>query len=341
MRCSETMADNPWRDIEAPAFVDTVNARRIDAGSPWDFFWARAIDGRVMLTLRHAASLSPATRLPQIRDIDITVSDADEHRKCTLGFKLRDASLQDLFHTLCLDIVSAAADAVSEADAVNMALRRTWRWHHLLRGGRPGLLSVESQMGLIGELLILERYLLPLLPTSVAVEAWRGPLGSPKDFEVGLLAIEAKARRGSSQPSVAITSEHQLDSAGVHSLYLHVVDLSPAPEAMSESFSVSDLAGRVRERIAADDPGVVGTFEGLLTASGLAPEHDYSDSCFVEGRSRLFGVDSGFPRIAAADILPGVERVTYSIMLDLCGAFEVNDGDLHDAIARLGESDAD
>ena len=125
------------------------------------------------------------TRLPQIRDIEVTLSDTDQHGTRTLGLKLRDSSLQDIFHTLCVDIVSAAARAASEPDAVNTALRRTWRWHHLLRGGRSGLLSPEEQKGLIGELLVLERFLLPLLPASVAVAAWLGPLGSPKDFEVG------------------------------------------------------------------------------------------------------------------------------------------------------------
>ena len=341
MKCSGTMPDNPWRDIESPTSIDTVNARRIDAGLPWDFFWARAVDGRVMLTLRHAASSSPTTRLPQIRDIEITLSAVDEFRKCTLGFKLWEASLQDLFHTLCLDIVSAAAHAGSEADAVNTALRRTWRWHHLLQGGKSGLLSPEEQKGLIGELLVLERYLLPLLPVSVAVAAWLGPLGSPKDFEVGLLAIEAKARRGSSRPKVTITSEHQLDSSGSDSLYLHVVELSVAPETNSESFSVSDVASRIRNLIVADDPSVTDTFDGLLTAAGLIEEHDYSSSCFVEGQSRILVVDNDFPRIAATDILPGVERVTYSIMLRLCEPFEVPGSDLRDAITRLGGSDAD
>ena len=335
------MSDSPWRDIEPPTSIHTANARRIDADLPWDFFWARAVDGRVMLTLQHAATSGPAARLPQIRDIEVTLSEADAHGTRTLGFKLRDSSLRDLFHTLCLDIVSTTANAVSEADAVNTALRRTWRWHHLLRGGRSDLLTSEQQKGLIGELLVLERYLLPLLPASIAVEAWCGPLDAPKDFEVGLLAIEAKARRGSSQPRITITSEHQLDSAGVHYLFLHVVDLSAAPETASESFSVSDVASRIRKRIVADDPDVAGIFDGLLTAAGLVPEHDYSNMCFVEGQSRVFNVDDGFPRITATDILPGVERVNYSIMLGLCKAFEVPNSDLHDAIVKLGESDAD
>ena len=335
------MPDNPWHDIEPPTAFGTANARRVDAGLPWDFFWARAVDGRVMLTLQHKASSSPASRLPRIRDIEVSLSAPDEHGTRTLGLKLRESSLQDLFYTLCLDIVSSASHAVSEADAVNTALRRTWRWHHLLRGGRAGLLSIEEQMGLIGELLVLERYLLPSLPVANAVDAWRGPLGSPKDFELGLLAIEAKARRGSAKPSVTITSEHQLDSAGMHSLYLHVVDLSVAPQTISESFSVSEVAKRVGNRILTDDASVASIFDGLLTAAGLLPEHDYSSSCFVEGRSRLFAVDADFPRIEASEILPGVERVTYSIMLGLCEAFEVSDSDLSDAIVRLGESDAD
>lgn len=334
------MSNNPWHHIEPPSSIHTANARRIDAGLPWDFFWARAADGRVMLTLQHAASSSPGSRLPRIQDIDVTLSASDEHGTRTLGLKLQESSLRDLFHTLCLDIVSATEHAVSEADAVNTALQRTWRWHHLLRGGRSDLLSAEEQRGLIGELLVLERYLLPLLPASVAVEAWRGPLDSPKDFEVSLLAIEAKARRGSSRPSVAISSEHQLDSTGLNSLYLHVVELSPAPETTSESFSVSAVANRIRERIMADDPGSVGIFDGLLTAAGLVSEHDYSSSCFVEGRSQVYIVGGGFPRITATDILPGLERVSYSIMLDTCELFEIAHDDLRNALARLGESDA-
>ena len=340
-RWSGTMTDNPWHHIEPPTATSAINARRVDAGLPWDFFWARSADRRMMLTLRHAASSSPATRLPQIRDIEVTLSDTDQYGTRALGLKLRDSSLQDIFHTLCVDIVSAAARAASEPDAVNTALRRTWRWHHLLRGGRSGLLSPEEQKGLIGELLVLERFLLPLLPASVAVAAWLGPLGSPKDFEVGLLAIEAKARRGSARPYVAITSEHQLDSEGVDALFLHVVELSVAPETAADSFSVSDLAARVRGRIVADDPGAEGAFDGLLAAAGLQEEDDYADSRWVEGRCRVYAVGPDFPRITAATPPPGVERVTYSVALNRCEPFEIPDSQLRDAIAGLGGLDAD
>ena len=87
---------------------------------------------------------------------------------------------------------------------------RTWRWHHLLRGGGSTLCyRLEEQKGLLGELLVLERPFCCLTSgASTAVAAWRGPLGSPKDFEIGRVAIEVKARRGGAiARHVAITSE--------------------------------------------------------------------------------------------------------------------------------------
>ena len=334
------MRDSPWRAIDAPTDTATVSARRVDASLPWDFFWARASDRRVMLTLRHAASSSPSDGLPRLRDLEVSLSEVDEFGTRMLGLKLRDPAQQDIFRTLCLDIVGAAAAATSELEAVNTAIRRTWRWHHLLRGGRSGLLSAVEQKGLIGELLVLERVLLPRLPASVALAAWMGPLDSPKDFEVGRLAIEAKVRRGSARPYVGISSEHQLDTEGVDALFLHVVELSAAPESQADSFSLSDLAARVRERILANDPNAVGTFDGLLNAAGLRDEDNYDDSNWMVGRTRAFAVNADFPRITAADTAPGLDRVRYAVELSHCEHFEVTESELDNAIAGLGEADA-
>ena len=135
----------------------------------------------------------------------------DESDTQLLALKLLDSNQRDIFQTLCLDIISTAAQADSEAEAVSAALMRTWRWHHLLRVGRGTLLSPEEQKGLLGELFVLERLLLPRMDASSAVTAWRGPLGAPKDFEIARVAIEAKTRRGGATPSLSITSESQLD----------------------------------------------------------------------------------------------------------------------------------
>ena len=335
------MADDPWAEIAPPGIADSVAARRVDANLPWNFFWARGADRRVFLTLRHATESAPSTPLPRLRDIEMTLSSPDQANTRILALKLLDPGQQDIFHTLCRDIISVAAQAESEAEAVSVALMRTWRWHHLLRGGGGTLLSLEEQKGLIGELLVLERVLLPSVEASAAVTAWRGPLGSPKDFEIGRVAIEVKARRGGATPSIAITSEDQLDETGVDSLFLYVVDLDEGPEDATNGLTLKDVTDRVRERLYSLDPGAAGAFETLVSAAGVRPEDDYSNSRWLEGPSRLYLVTGEFPRIARSEVRSGVSRVRYAISLGDCKPFAASATALAQALVRIGGSHRD
>lgn len=327
--------ENPWGEIEPPSIASSVSARRVDAQLPWNFFWARGVDRRILLTLSIADQSAPVTPMPKLRDIEVTLSPPDETNSRILAFKLLDSSQQDIFHTLCVDIVSATARAESEDQAVSLALMRTWRWHHLLRGGGT-LLSPQEQKGLMGELLALERLLLPHVGASAAVSAWFGPLGSPKDFEVGRVAIEAKARRGGATPFVAITSEDQLDESGVDSLFLFVVELDEAPVDAVDGLTVRDVADRVRGRLYALDPGAAGIFDTLLVAAGLRPEDDYSRYHWLEGASSLYLVTSEFPRIARSALRSGVQYVRYAISLGDCEPFATSVSALAEALAEMG-----
>lgn len=335
------MAENPWRDIEPPSVASSVNARRIDASMPWNFFWARGTDHSVLLTLRHDAESAPVTPLPSLHDIEVTLSPIDESGARILALKLLDSAQQDIFLTLCLDIIQGTARAQSEAQAVSLALMRTWRWRHLLRGGGNALLSPEEQKGLIGELLVLERLLLPHVEAATAVSAWRGPLDSPKDFEVGRVAIEAKAHRGGSTPFVAITSEDQLDESGVYALFLYVVELNEAPQDAADGVTVSEMAERMHERIFSLDPSAAGTLESLLSAAGLRAEDDYSNYRWMEGASHLYRVVDGFPRVARAELRSGVSRVRYSVSLPECEPFIASESEVMEMLAHMGGHSAD
>ena len=328
------MTENPWAEIEPPGLANSVAARRVDADLPWDFFWARGADGGVLLTLHHATESAPATRLPRLRDIAVTLGPPNESNTQILAFKLLDQSQQDIFRTLCRDIVSGAAKAASEAEAVSVSLMRTWRWHHLLRGGRGPLLSPEEQKGLLGELFVLERLLLPCINAFSAARAWRGPLGSPKDFEVARVAIESKARRGGATPFISITSESQLDESGVDLLFLHVVELDEAPEDASCAVTVNEVAERIRTYFYSLDPSACGEYELRLSAAGYRPEDDYSEYHWLEGQSRIYLVSDSFPRIASDEIRSGVSHVRYSVSLDACEPFATSTNALSEVLAK-------
>lgn len=263
------MTPDPWRDLTPPSASAVINARRVSAEAPWDFFWARSVDGKCLLVLEHDAGSSPSARLPKLKGVDVSITGASSGNRHLLVLKLLDTAQKDIFYRLCTDIVASASAATSEDEAVRLALARTWRWHHLLRGGTDGRLSPEEQKGLVGELLVLERILLPQLPARDAVRAWRGPLGSPKDFEIGRLCIEAKARGSSSAPHIAISSEDQLDDTDLDALYLYVVSVDQAPSGGESGVTVVDMALRVRYAIALVDEGALSPYEDLISAAGL------------------------------------------------------------------------
>lgn len=244
-----------------------------------------------------------------------------------LSLKLVEAQHRDIFLTLCKDIVSASSMADTEREAVATFLARTWRWHHLLRGGGDGRLSAEEQKGLIGELLVLKNTLAPDIGIRDAVKAWRGPTGAPKDFEVGRISVEVKARRGAARPFVAISSEDQLDPDGTDALYLYVVELDVAPDNVSTAFTLTDIARQVGDLVNSDHAAIE-IFDNLLVASGFLWDDDYSDFRWIAGPHRLFQVDGAFPSVTRAKAGPGVSQIRYEVELPECEPFRVDDADL-------------
>ena len=317
--------------------AETVNARRVDAELPWNFFWARGADGKVLLTLSHDRASSPANPTPRLRDIEITLSPPDSAGSRILALRLLNMSQLDIFHTLCQDIISASREADSETEAVALTLMRTWRWHHLLRADGSTLLSSQAQMGLMGELIVLERQMLQNLDADSALAAWRGPLDSPKDFEFGRVAVEVKARRGGSTSAITITSEDQLDEGGVDLLFLFVVEFDRASPDADEAVTLQDMAERIRGELDKTAPGSLMSFETLLLAAGLRPEDDYSDYYWVEGASHIYLVSDEFPRIIHDELRSGVSRVRYAIELGDCEPFRTCGDVLARALEGMGE----
>lgn len=326
------IADDPWSGLEPPASADIVNAKRVDGKHPWNFYWARSVDRKCLLILQCAAVSAPKGKLPKLKGIEVALSEPDAVESVMISLKLTDNQHRDIFHRLCLDIVLASSEARTEAEAGATFLARTWRWHHLLRGGTDSRLSAEEQKGLIGELLLLERYLIPLFGPADATGSWVGPTGSPKDFECGRIAIEAKARRGAARPYVTVSSEHQLDASGCDSLFVYVVELDAAPEEVGGAFTITDVARRIGQAIAADTPAVVERFESQLVASGFSWDDDYSAFRWISGPHRFLSVSEGFPCVTPAMFPAGVERVRYEISLVECEPFRIGDEAVLDAL---------
>lgn len=314
-------SDDPWRDIAA-AHSSEINARRVTQATPWGLYWAVDADRNVLLILQHRGIIRRSRRLPKLRGLRVEAQPADGGSDERIVIRLTDPEQRDIFLRFCRDIVDATALAQTEEQAVERFLARTWRWHRLLQGGRDKRLGDDEQRGLIGELIVLERHLLPALEPLDAVRCWTGPLDAPHDFEISRIHVEAKAR-GSTTPRVLISSEHQLESGNAERLFLHVTEVTTAAEGGQDALTVTDIATRIRVVLAGRDMAAVDIFEERLGAVGFDWTDDYSDKSWVVGQEALYEVREGFPRITPAVVPGGVGNVRYMISLPDCEGFRV------------------
>lgn len=328
--------NDPWSEIVKPSGT-AVNARRTDEKHPYDFFWALDIDGHCLFIYEYDKAIETIEKKPKLNGISIINYDTEDGHKKRLILSLRQGEHREIFYRLCKDILEATEDCRDSASALQVMLRRTWRWHQLLRGERDGRLSPEAQKGLIGELECLRNIVLPHFSPSEAMTFWEGPAGSPKDFVIGDSCIEVKARRGAARPYISISSEHQLDLAGFKNLFLYVVDLSPAAVSDEGSFCLNDYVDQAFQIIHDIDPGAVEIFETKLMEVGYLKEDDYSDQYWILLGAQGYQVQGDFPRIVDEELPAGVIDVTYKIDLGEIQTYKLEIEELETSIT--GEKD--
>lgn len=303
--------NSPWSGLEA----GQTDTRRVDASARWNWFWAVMPRIDVALILQLSSLPNPLPDLPKLRNLEIRFQTLPGGP--ILYVRLKDSSHLELFETLCRDVMAAGELANTEAEALERAIGRTFRWHYLLRGGRREALAEESQKGLIGEIEIL-KLLISTLGAKPALAAWTGPSGAPKDYELTTGCIEVKARRGASQPFVKISNEHQLADVPDRHLWLGVlaVDKVQSPHGRT----LSEYVGEVTEFLERIEPSAVMDWDLHLADAGYDMLDDYSAWRWVVSSPLFYSVGDGFPRIISPVPL-GVSGVTYSLALSACAPF--------------------
>ena len=328
------MTADPWTAITPPAKSSVISARRVGPSARWDLYWGVDVDRKPLLILQHGKGLRKTRRLPKLRGLQVETLPAEHGTDERILIRLTDAEQRDIFLRFCRDIVDATVLARTAEQAVERFLARTWRWHRLLQGGRDSRLGDDEQKGLLGELVVLERYFLPVLGATDAVRSWTGPLDSPHDFEISNVHVEAKAR-GSSVPHVNISSELQLDSSSADTLFLHVTEIVTAAEGTANASTLPEVATAIRSEIANQDMAAVELFEKRLSAVGFDWADDYSDKLWLVVGEALYEVRDGFPRIIPAVYPGGVDNVRYAVSLPDCEAFRALPSDLRSIVGEM------
>jgi hypothetical protein len=242
-----------------------------------------------------------------------------------LALRLRDAGSADVFSALAEVLVLRVAKAPTESEAVLELFGGLRQWQVFLAAAREGL-TVESQRGLFGELMVLGRLLVPGLGPRRAVEGWKGFALANQDFQFPSGAIEVKTTAAVAPKTVRVSTERQLDETGVGELFLHVVIVDDREVASTGNVPGQTLAELVAEtrRSVEGDAAVRATLDdGLVQAGWLdAAAAKYDGRRLTVRRQITFHVGPAFPRIIERTLPAGVANASYDLDLNACAPFE-------------------
>lgn len=325
--------DDPWKDISPSSAGSSIIGHLVLESRPHEVFRARDASGRRVLFLVHDPASMSSTSLPKMAGLEVEADIRNDDGQAMLSVRLENQDDADIFARFCDDIVMTVSNARDEITAVQAFIGRTWKWHALLKGARKKTLSREDQLGLIGELLTMSDSIGSVKGFGPALEAWRGSVGAPKDFELASLCIECKARGASSRGKVRISSEHQLADEPGQLLVLLVHTFATADRNAVEAIDLHSLVFSIRSEASSERPDLSQMLEEKLEEAGYEDEHEY-DVIVVHKSTESYSVREGFPRIVPGNYQEGPTEVSYDLPLAQITPFMID----RDALVRLIEN---
>ena len=245
-----------------------------------------------------------------------------QQRKLTVTCEDRD--LQKYFYTY----IGQALELIRAQGAQSVAaFKEAWtRLGELLE--EQVVLSREKQLGLIGELRLLEMVAAnQYCGWSVALDAWHGSANTEHDFALPTVDLEVKTTSKESRVHM-IGSLNQLRESPGRPLYLVSFQYSSSPLHANGSTSLNDKVQGIRAALARN-ADLSRRFDDRMKLAGWDPAHNphYSARFIERAEPRLILVNSAFPRIIPenltglpADLRSRIQSVVYSIDVSGLGA---------------------
>lgn len=296
-----------------------------------ELFWGKDSRGRNLLLFEYDEEI-PEVKLPNFKYFSL---EYDIH-KSGRGFQviLDDLDNITLFGKLCLDIIQVVASSKpsSPSEVIHRIIQRTQRAHDFFTYESQKKLSDTDQMALIGELIVLEEYLLKSNISALdCVHSWalRGP--APKDFIINQIGIEAKAGRGD-RSKINISNADQLDLYKLDYLFLCVTDLDRATNVHENSFSLADIATRIKEKLMEKDYNAFEEYQNKLNAKDFYFEQEYEEQYWLKGPTIIYKIESDFPAITRSNLPTAISEVRYQIDLNECEDFIIDPNNIIDYI---------
>lgn len=286
----------------------------VDPELPLSVYFGLDNLSRPTLLIEDIGKIFSVSDIPSTAQIQVRSFMSGE-RSC-LSFSLLSTEHRDVFNTLSYDLLESTRRETRDLALLGL-LSRFSAWLALLKGTRPGVMSLQEQQGLAAELMALV-YFAEQKGFGVAVDAWVGPFKLDKDFEFFDHWAEVKSCKVSST-TVSISSIEQLDASMDGYLIVYMIDL--APENKEDAYSLKDVVDKARsvttnvaERTLLENK--------LLLSKYVDTEAEYQKRKFKTYSRDFYRIDSQFPCLRRDGVNPAITSCQYSISLPAIESFK-------------------
>jgi hypothetical protein len=256
---------------------------------------------------------------PKWKGVDLSFLEFSDKKDAVL-LKLVDHQGLTILNAIINDIYESLENITDLNEASELFIECLNHWSDFFNKYGYNGLGKEAQRGLFGELYFLKEYVLKKANVAEGINYWRGHSRKFQDFSFPNGNVEIKTTIKKEHKTVIVSSEKQLDDAGLKSLFLCCLSLNVSE---NKGHSLPEIVQQIRESIS-PIPNALRLFNRFLQNAGYLNQHEmnYKDDRFIIHKNYFFKVGPGFPRIIT---LPtGVGDIKYSIVLSACKEFEID-----------------
>ncbi len=319
-----TKINEIWNEMESDNSSTGLLVRRCPASVLPDMFIGLRKQEKLRCIAQHikktsGINLSRYANLKVIRPE--LIPDERDISKAYLLIILNDTKHEDVFATLCEDLINRVAGITGEDKVVKELLNRLEIWKSLFEKISSEGLTPEEQRGLYGEIYFLRKWLAYSNNYTQCIQSWVGPEKAIRDFQYSDLALEVKTTHGNNHQKIQISSERQLDTENLNALFLLHISLEVQQR---NGETINELVDAVLNCLNADIASQTQFKSKLLQAGYFTHQRPlYENIGYQIRQENYYHVINEFPRIEEKDIRSGVGDVKYSIIISDYANYEI------------------
>jgi hypothetical protein len=288
-------------------------------GTPGADMFIEPRGARIGLRMSSAGGVVPASPLA-----DIDIRRVGSGSRAVLEMSTSNTDLYREFYAFCCEVadrVQIDGQAVPEAFAETLRL-----WASLLR--RKPIMSEEKQIGLMGELWLLDR-VGRSRGWRVAGDAWRGPESEEHDFTLATSDVEVKTTRSEVRLHRIGTLTQLVPKPG-RPLFVLSIQLTGTARTAA-SLSLPRMVERSLTKARGAGKASAATIRERVEGYGWNDDHarHYGQEWELRSPPALIEVDGRFPAIVPGTLKAlgreqrnRIDQVVYDVKLDGLGVLE-------------------